>query len=63
MPMGIIDTRMLRKYLVSSFILNLNKPFSIHSISLHSTTNVLNIVATWTKMVNARLSSPFSPNR
>ena len=63
MPMGIIDTRMLRKYLVSSFILNLNSPFRIQSISLHRITNVLNTVATCTSTVNVRLSAPSIPNR
>ena len=62
-PTGIIDTTMLRKYFVSSFILNLNRPFKIQSISFHSTTSVLSTVATCTKTVNARLSSPFTPKR
>ena len=62
MPTGIMDTTMLRKYFVSSFILNLKSPLNIQSISFHRITSVLNTVATCTMMVNARLSSPFTPN-
>ena len=61
MPTGIIEMRILRKYFVSSFILNLNTPFTIQSISFHSITRVLSTVATCTITVNARLSSPFTP--
>lgn len=63
MPIGIIDIRMLKKYFVSSFILNLKSPFRIQSISFHNTTKVLITVATCTNTVNARFSSPSMPKR
>ena len=63
MPTGTADSNSLPTIAVSSFRRKANSPRISSPISLRSTTNVLNTVATWSSVVKASISFPlFMPN-